>query len=312
MKTLVTGGAGFIGSHLCETFLRRGDTVFCVDNLSTGALANVEHLSEIYKGQFKVLTQSVQELGSFYVDRIFHLASPASPVFYNRFPIETLEANVIGTKKVLDLALKTKARVLFTSTSEIYGDPEVHPQVETYNGNVDPNGLRACYDESKRCGETLCSIYRRLFGLDVRVVRIFNTYGPRMREDDGRVVSNFILQALWNKPITLYGDGSQTRSFQYIEDLIEGLTRTMLKTEVESPINLGREEEVSILTLASMIIELTGSKSEIVFESLPEGDPCKRKPNTERARECLGWQSQTSLRNGLVKTIDHFLKRNSK
>lgn len=307
MKILVTGGAGLIGSHLCEKLIKEGHTVFCLDNLSTGCLSNVEGLTN--NSRFIMLVESVQRCPNLYVDQIYHLASPASPIFYDKFPVETIEANVEGTKKVLELARKVQAQVLYTSTSEIYGDPEVHPQTEDYNGNVNPVGMRSCYDESKRCGETLCSVYERLYGVDIRIVRIFNTYGKNMRSDDGRVVSNFIERALTGKPLEVYGDGSQTRSFQYVDDLLEGFSRLMELSENPGPMNLGRPEEVTMRELAELILRLTGSFSSICRKPLPVDDPCKRKPEISKAKELLGWQPRISLEKGLQKVIDHFRER---
>lgn len=307
MKILVTGGAGFVGSHLCERLLDEGHTVFCVDNFSTGLVENIAD----FRGhpRFDLITCSVQDLGSLYVDQIYHLASPASPVFYDQFPVETIQANVQGTKMVLELAQKIRARVLFTSTSEVYGNPEAHPQTEKYNGNVNPIGPRSCYDESKRCGETLCSVYQRSYEVDARIVRIFNTYGTRMRRDDGRVVSNFITKALLEQPLEVYGDGSQTRSFQYVSDLIEGLVRVMNHEKNHGPINLGRPEEMTIRELAFKILQMTESKSSIIKKALPKDDPCIRKPDISKAKECLQWQPQITLNEGLEKTIEHFKRK---
>lgn len=302
MHVLVTGGAGFVGAHLCRALIELGHDVVCLDNFSTGLRENVEEL--IQGGRFTLLPMSVQNIQPIYVDRIYHLASPASPVFYSRFPLETIEANVEGTKAVLELAKRTGARMLYTSTSEIYGDPLEHPQAESYRGNVNPLGDRACYDESKRLGETLCKTYSN--EVDVRIVRIFNTYGPRMRKDDGRVVSNFISQALQNRSITIYGSGEQTRSLQYVSDLIEGLLLTMELEENPGVLNLGRPQECTINELAKTIIAMTGSTSSIEYFPLPNDDPCRRLPDISKAKECLKWHPRITLEAGLENTIAHF------
>lgn len=309
MNILVTGGAGFIGSHLCLDLLEKKHRVFCLDNLSSGSFENIERLLP-FRG-FHFICESVQTMGQIYVDQIYHLASPASPMFYEKFPIETVEANIIGTKKVLELAQKIQAKVLFASTSEIYGDPQVHPQVETYFGNVNPVGKRSCYDESKRCGETLCSIFYERYGVDVRIVRIFNTFGENMRIDDGRVVSNFIVQALGRKPLTIYGNGSQTRSLQYVSDLVRGLQMVMNCEQNFGPINLGRPVECSILKLAQTISKIINPEEElwIDYRTLPTDDPIVRKPDISKAKALLGWEPTVSLEKGLEYTIKDFRGR---
>lgn len=304
MRYLVTGGAGFIGSNLCEELLKKGHEVFCLDNLSTGCIRNIEPLQG--HTLFHWILGDVQACGYYYVDAIYHLASPASPEHYNKCPIETIEANVWGTKAVLELARKLKVKVVYTSTSEVYGDPKVHPQDEEYTGNVDPTGLRACYDESKRCGETLCSVYWRQFGVDARIVRIFNTYGPNLNPYDGRVISNFIVKALRGEPLIIYGDGTQTRSFQYVSDLVEGLQKVMEAEENYGPINLGRPEEYSIKGIAEMIIKETGSSSKIEYAPLPPGDPIVRKPNIEKAQRVLDWSPEIPFEDGLEVAVDYF------
>lgn len=303
---LVTGGAGFIGSHLCEALLARGEEVLCLDNFFTGKKSNIQHL--LGNPRFELIRHDITHPIYLEVDRIFNLACPASPVHYQINPVKTIKTNVLGALNVLGLAKRVKARVLQASTSEIYGDPLEHPQKETYWGNVNPIGPRSCYDEGKRVAEALFFDYYRQNNVDIRVVRIFNTYGPRMLVNDGRVVSNFIVQALKNEPITVYGDGSQTRSFCYISDLVEGLLKMMDCDGFVGPVNLGNPAEYTILELAQMIKELTNSKSEIVFKPLPKDDPTRRRPDISLAREKLNWEPKVSIRDGLLKTIDYFKK----
>jgi UDP-glucuronate decarboxylase len=304
MNCLITGGAGFIGSHLCEKLLERGDEVTVVDNFFTGSKRNIEHLTD--NRYFELMRHDITEPLLVETDRIFHLACPASPVYYRRDPVKTVETNVVGTNNMLKVAERTDARILLASTSEVYGDPEVHPQVESYWGNVNPVGPRSCYDEGKRVAETLMFDYHRERGTDVRVVRIFNTYGPRMSKDDGRVVSNFIVQALRNKPLTVFGDGSQTRSFCFVDDMVEGIIAMMDAEDVTGPVNLGNPDERTICELAETIIRQTGSRSEIEHSDLPENDPCRRKPDISLASELLSWEPHTSLEKGLEQTIDYF------
>jgi len=303
---LVTGGAGFIGSHLCEALLERGEEVICLDNFFTGRKTNISHLLD--NPRFELIRHDITHPIYLEVDRIFNLACPASPVHYQINPVKTIKTNVLGALNVLGMAKRVKARVLQASTSEVYGDPQVHPQPESYWGNVNPIGLRSCYDEGKRVAEALFFDYHRQNGVDIRVVRIFNTYGPRMLINDGRVVSNFIVQALKNEPITVYGDGSQTRSFCYISDLIDGLLRLMDCEGFVGPVNLGNPAEYTILELAQMIKEFTNSKSEIVFKPLPKDDPTRRKPDITLAKEKLNWEPKVDIREGLLKTIEYFRK----
>ena len=309
MRTiLVTGGAGFLGSHLCKTLLERnGNKVICLDNFFTGQIDNLRDLES--SPNFKIVSHDITEplIGKIpeHVDEIYNLACPASPIHYQFDPIETIKANTIGVVNVLEFARVNGAKILQASTSEIYGDPEVHPQVESYRGNVNTLGPRACYDEGKRVAETLFMDYHRKYNLDIRLVRIFNTYGPNMARNDGRVVSNFILQALNNKPITIYGEGNQTRSFCYVSDLVEGLYSAMHSDEI-MPINLGNPDEFTIKELAEKVISLTGSKSEIVYHELPVDDPRQRKPNIDRAASVLNWSPNIELEEGLKKTIPYF------
>lgn len=303
-KILVTGGAGFIGSHLCECLLNQGHQVICLDNFFTGSKDNIYLF--LRNKRFKLVKGDVIKPFYFKVDEIYNLACPASPVHYQRDPVETVRANVMGMINCLELAKKIGAKILQASTSEVYGDPEIHPQPETYRGCVNFIGRRSCYDEGKRCAETLCFDYHREYGVDIKVVRIFNTYGPRMAVDDGRVVSNFIIQALKNKDITIYGDGSQTRSFQYIDDLIEGLLKMMAKKNFVGPVNIGNPKEFKIKDLAAKIIKLTNSKSKIVYNSLPEDDPRQRQPDIALAKKELDWKPKVQLDDGLKKTIDYF------
>ena len=304
-RVLVTGGAGFIGSHICDRLVERGYEVLCVDNFFTGARANISHLLD-YK-TFELLRHDVTIPLFVEVDQIYNLACPASPIHYQFDPVQTTKTSVHGAINMLGLAKRTKARILQASTSEVYGDPAVHPQVESYWGNVNPIGPRSCYDEGKRCAETLFFDYHRQHQLDIKVGRIFNTYGPRMHPNDGRVVSNFILQALRGEDITIYGDGQQTRSFCYVDDLVEGLIRLM-ETEagVTGPINLGNPGEFTIKQLAEQIIDLTGSTSTLVNKPLPEDDPKQRQPDISLAKQQLDWEPAIALRDGLTKTIAYF------
>ena len=304
-KVLVTGGAGFLGSHLCKSLLEEGNEVICLDNFESGSRENTHALRAW--SAFSLLDQDVTTPFDLDVDAIFNLACVASPSRYQIDPLHTLRSSVVGMENVLNLALRRGARVFQASTSEIYGDPSVHPQREEYCGNVNPIGERACYDEGKRCAETMCADFKRVHGLDVRVARIFNTYGPHMRPDDGRVVSNFIVQALLGRPITIYGDGTQTRSFCYVDDLISGIRSLMDHPgPIDGPVNLGNPEEFTVLTLAHWVIELTGSKSRISFKPLPMDDPVKRRPDIRRAKAVLGWEPRHELKEGLSRTIDYF------
>ncbi|MBT6023424.1 SDR family oxidoreductase [Candidatus Woesearchaeota archaeon] len=309
MRTiLVTGGAGFLGSHLCKLLLEHnGNKVICLDNFFTGKIDNLRDLES--NPNFKIVSHDITDplIGkiSEHVDEIYNLACPASPIHYQFDPIETIKSNTVGVVNVLEFARVNGAKILQASTSEIYGDPEVHPQVESYNGNVNTLGPRACYDEGKRVAETLFMDYHRKYNLDIRIVRIFNTYGTNMARDDGRVVSNFIIQALNNKPITIYGDGNQTRSFCYVSDLVEGLYLTMTSGEI-MPINLGNPDEFTIKDLAEKVIEITGSSSEIVYRELPIDDPKQRQPDIGRAKTVLNWSPKVNLNDGLKITIPYF------
>ena len=304
-RILVTGGAGFLGSHLCEKLLHQGHEVICADNFFTGSKSNLLHLLE--HPFFELLRHDVCSPLNIEVDEIYNLACPASPIHYQFDPVQTTKTNVHGAINMLSLAKNLKAKILQASTSEVYGDPHVHPQPESYWGNVNPIGLRSCYDEGKRCAETLFFDYHRQFQVPIKVARIFNTYGPRMHPNDGRVVSNFIVQALKNEPITIYGSGSQTRSFCYVDDLIDGLIRLMgTDSSFTGPINLGNPAEFQILDLARLVLELTGSKSPIVFNPLPSDDPKQRKPDIELAKTILGWEPSIQLHNGLSETIAYF------
>lgn len=304
-RVLVTGGAGFIGSHLCERLLERGDNVLCVDNFYTGSHQNVQHL--LSHSRFELMRHDICFPLYVEVDNIFNLACPASPIHYQSDPVQTTKTNVNGAINMLGLAKRVKAKVLQASTSEIYGDPMIHPQVEDYWGNVNPIGPRSCYDEGKRCAETLFFDYHRQHHLRIKVARIFNTYGPRMQLNDGRVVSNFVVQALRNDDITIYGDGSQTRAFCYVDDLVEGLSDLMETPDVVTgPLNLGNPEEFTIRDLAETVIALTGSSSRIVHRQLPPDDPRQRCPDIRKAQELLNWQPKTSLRDGLRHTIGYF------
>lgn len=304
MRCLVTGGAGFLGSHLCERLLNDGHEVICLDNYFTGRMANVAHLRD--NRCFELIRHDVTEPILLEVDRIFNLACPASPVHYQYNPVKTIKTSVMGAINMLGLAKRVKARILQASTSEVYGDPAVHPQTEDYWGNVNPIGIRSCYDEGKRVAETLFMDYHRQNNVDIRIVRIFNTYGPRMLPNDGRVVSNFIVQALKGDDITIYGDGSQTRSFCYVDDLIEGFVRMMNQDKIIGPVNIGNPGEFTMLELAKEVLDLTGSKSKIVYQPLPGDDPKMRKPNIDLAKEALGWEPTIPLRKGLEKTVCYF------
>ncbi len=304
-RILVTGGAGFLGSHLCERLLAEGNEVICADNYFTGSKENVAHL--LSNPYFELIRHDVTFPLYIEVDQIYNLACPASPVHYQHDPVQTTKTSVHGAINMLGLAKRVKARIFQASTSEVYGDPEVHPQPEEYWGRVNPIGIRSCYDEGKRCAETLFFDYHRQHNLDIKVARIFNTYGPRMHPNDGRVVSNFIVQALKGQDITIFGDGSQTRSFCYVDDLIEGFIRLM-NTEpgFTGPVNLGNPGEFTMLELAEKVIELTGSSSKLTFMPLPQDDPRQRQPNIELAKSKLGWEPRVNLENGLKKTIDYF------
>lgn len=301
---LVTGGAGFIGSHLCEALLARGEQVLCLDNFFTGRKQNIAHL--LGNPHFELVRHDVTNPVMLEVDRIYNFACPASPVHYQFNPVKTIKTSVMGALNVLGLAKRVKARVLQASTSEVYGDPTVHPQVESYWGNVNPIGIRSCYDEGKRVAEALFFDYHRQNQVDIRVIRIFNTYGPRMLVNDGRVVSNFVVQALRNHPITIYGDGSQTSSFCYVSDLVDGIIRMMDCEDFTGPVNLGNPGEFTIKELAETVIEMTGSKAVIEYKPLPENDPTRRRPDISLAKERLGWQPSIALREGLKETIAYF------
>jgi UDP-glucuronate decarboxylase len=304
MRILVTGGAGFLGSHLSERLLEMGHSVLCVDNFYTGNQKNIEHLRD--NREFELMRHDVTFPLYVEVDGIFNLACPASPVHYQRNPVQTFKTSVHGAINMLGLAKRTGARFFQASTSEIYGDPTISPQPEEYWGNVNPIGIRSCYDEGKRAAETLTFDYHRQFGLDIRVARIFNTYGPRMDANDGRVVSNFIVQALKGEPITVYGDGTQTRSFCYVDDLIEGFIKLFFTEEVHQPINLGNPTPINMLELANEVIALTGSKSKIEMRPLPGDDPKQREPLIEKAEKLLGWKPVVDRQTGLKKTIEYF------
>ncbi|WP_235497054.1 UDP-glucuronic acid decarboxylase family protein [Aneurinibacillus migulanus] len=307
-RILITGGSGFIGSHLCRHFLKKGHEVICIDNFSTSSRFNV--LDLIPNPRFELIKLDVTLPLHFEVDEIYNLACPASPIHYQNDPIKTIKTNILGIMNVLDLAVCLNTKVLHASTSEVYGDPLIHPQREDYWGNVNPIGKRSCYDEGKRCAETLCFDFHGQYGIDVRVVRIFNTYGPHMHPRDGRVVSNFIIQALKGENITIYGDGQQTRSFCYVDDLIEGITRMMEIDEgFIGPVNLGNPIECTILELAEKVLSLTGSKSKLTFIPLPMDDPKQRKPDITLAKSKLGWKPKVNLEDGLKRTIAYFQNR---
>ncbi len=310
MRILVTGGAGFIGSHLCERLLGQGHDVICLDNFFTGSKDNIIHLMDNHR--FELIRHDIVEPILLEVDRIYNLACPASPVHYQYNPVKTVKTSVMGMINMLGMAKRVKARILQASTSEVYGDPQVHPQTEEYWGNVNPIGIRSCYDEGKRIAETLMMDYHRQNGVDIRIIRIFNTYGPRMAENDGRVVSNFILQALRNEDITVYGDGSQTRSFCYVDDLVEGMIRMMESDGFIGPVNLGNPVENTILEFAEKIITITKSRSKIVFKPLPQDDPKQRRPNISLATEKLNWQPLVDLADGLGRTAGYFAARLNK
>ncbi len=307
MRVLVTGGAGFIGSHLCERLLGDGHEVLCLDNFFTGSKRNIAHL--MGNDRFELIRHDITQPILLEVDRIYNLACPASPIHYQYNPVKTIKTNVLGAIHMLGLAKRVRARVLQASTSEVYGDPQVHPQEEGYWGNVNPIGIRSCYDEGKRVAETLMMDYHRQNGVDIRIVRIFNTYGPRMAENDGRVVSNFIIQALRDKDLTVYGDGSQTRSFCFVDDLVDGMVRMMECEGFVGPVNMGNPSETSILEFARKIIALTGSKGKVVFKPLPADDPRQRQPDISLAREKLGWEPFVDVDTGLKKTIAYFAKK---
>ena len=304
MNILVTGGAGFIGTHLCRRLLAEGNRVICLDDLSSGSMQNIEDL--LQNPNFAFVRQDIAEALDFPVEQIYHLACPASPVYYQRDPVHTGKTNVLGALRVLELARKNHARVLLTSTSEVYGDPLVHPQKEDYWGNVNPNGIRSCYDEGKRMAETLFFDFHRQYGVDVRVVRIFNTYGPGMLADDGRVVSNFIVQALQQKDLICYGDGQQTRSLCYVSDTLEALIRMMRKEDFTGPVNVGNPDEKTVLEIGKVILEKTGSRSRIVFGPKPSDDPRRRCPDISLAKRMLDWEPRVQLDKGLERTIEFF------
>jgi UDP-glucuronate decarboxylase len=307
-RILVSGGSGFVGSHLCDRLLKEGHEVVCLDNFFTGSRANIEHLLDHHR--FELVRHDVTEPITMEVDQVYHLACPASPIHYQRNPVRTIRTAVEGTLNMLDLAREVRARILIASTSEVYGDPIEHPQHESYWGNVNPIGPRACYDEGKRCAEALAVSYARQYSVEVRIVRIFNTYGPRMHENDGRVVSNFVVQALRGEPITVYGQGEQTRSFCYVSDLLEGFERLMASEHGVDPVNLGNPRETTVLELAELIKRLAKSKSEIIKAPLPKDDPTRRKPDIGRAQKLLdNWGPRVSLEEGLAATIEDFRRR---
>jgi UDP-glucuronate decarboxylase len=306
VRALVTGGAGFLGSHLCERLLRDGHEVICVDNLFSGKRANIEHLRK--HPAFEVIRHDVVEPILLEVDRIYHLACPASPVHYQYNPVKTLKTSVLGTINMLGLAKRVRARILLSSTSEVYGDPEQHPQTEAYWGNVNPVGVRSCYDEGKRAAECLMMDYHRQNDVDIRIVRIFNTYGPRMAINDGRVVSNFCVAALRGEDLMVYGDGRQTRSFAYVDDIVEGIVRMMNAENFTGPVNIGNPDEFTILELASIAVELARSASKVVFHPPRPDDPTRRRPDISLAQARLAWSPKTPLRRGLELTIEHFRK----
>jgi UDP-glucuronate decarboxylase len=307
MRIVVTGGAGFIGSHLCERLLEDGHQVICVDNFFTGRRENIEHLFD--HGQFELLRHDVIEPILLEVDQIYNLACPASPIHYQHNPVKTVKTNVMGTMNMLGLAKRVKARILQASTSEVYGDPHVHPQTEDYWGNVNPIGLRSCYDEGKRLAETLMMDYHRQNQVDIRIARIFNTYGPRMLEDDGRVVSNFIVQTLRGEELSIYGNGEQSRSFCYVDDLVDGLVRLMNIEDCHHPVNLGNPREFTIKELAEKVAEVCRCPLRLKYEPLPQDDPQQRQPNIQRAIELLNWHPAIELREGLERTVKYFTQR---
>jgi len=306
-RILITGGAGFIGSHLCERLLARGDEVMCLDNFFTGNKQNIEHLLKNY--HFELIRHDIVNPILLEVDQIYNLACPASPIHYQYNPVKTVKTNIMGTLNMLGLAKRVKARILQASTSEVYGNPNVHPQTESYWGNVNCIGVRSCYDEGKRAAETLMMDYHRQNGVEIRIARIFNTYGPNMAVNDGRVVSNFIVQALRGEALTIYGDGTQTRTFCYVSDLIEGLIQLMEQNEVIGPMNLGSPKEMTMKELANLVLANTGAKAGIQYESLPPDDPVKRRPDIALAKTKLGWEPRVTLSEGLPLTIDYFKRR---
>jgi UDP-glucuronate decarboxylase len=309
-RILITGGAGFIGSHLSEKLLNENNEVICLDNFFTGSKSNILHLMQ--NPRFELIRQDVTKEILLEVDEIYNLACPASPVHYQYNPIKTIKTSVMGAINVLGLAKRLKVKVLQASTSEVYGDPFVHPQVEEYWGNVNPIGIRSCYDEGKRCAETLFMDYHRQNNVNIKIIRIFNTYGPKMQPNDGRVVSNFIIQALKNKDITIYGDGSQTRSFQYVDDLVSGMVKFMNTADgITGPVNIGNPVEFTISELAEMVIRLTNSESKIIYLPLPENDPIQRKPNISLVKKYIDWEPTVQLEQGLVRTIEYFKNLNS-
>lgn len=303
-RIIITGGAGFLGSHLCERLLNEGNHIICVDNFFTGSYENIKHLTN--NKNFEIIRHDITEPIHIECDEIYNFACPASPIHYQRNPVHTFKTSVLGILNMLNLARECNARLLQASTSEVYGDPLEHPQKETYWGHVNPDGIRSCYDEGKRGAETLMMDYNRQYKTDIKIIRIFNTYGPRMNENDGRVVSNFIIQALKNIPITVYGDGSQTRSFCYCDDLIDGTIKMMNRENFIGPVNLGNPIEMPVIDFAKIIIEATNSKSEIIFKELPKDDPVKRQPDISLAKEKLNWQPKYNLEDGLKKTIEYF------
>lgn len=303
-RIVITGGAGFLGSHLCERLLKEGNHIICVDNFFTGSYENIKHLEN--NKNFEIIRHDITESIHIECDEIYNFACPASPVHYQRNPIHTFKTSVLGILNMLNLARNCNARLLQASTSEVYGDPLEHPQKENYWGHVNPNGIRSCYDEGKRGAETLMIDYHRQYNTDIKIIRIFNTYGPRMNENDGRVVSNFIIQAIQNIPITVYGDGNQTRSFCYCDDLIDGAIKMMNSKNFIGPVNLGNPIEMPVIDFAKIIIEATNSKSKIIFKELPKDDPVKRQPDISLAKEKLNWQPKYKLEDGLKKTIEYF------
>jgi UDP-glucuronate decarboxylase len=306
-RILVTGGAGFLGSHLCDRLVADGAHVICLDNFFTSNRDNIAHL--LSNPHFEVVRHDVEHPLTMEVDEIYHLACPASPIHYQRNPVRTIRTAVQGTLNLLDVARESNARILIASTSEIYGDPAQHPQEESYWGNVNPIGPRACYDEGKRCAEALAVSYARQYGTQVRIARIFNTYGPRLQQADGRVVSNFVVQALKGQPITVYGNGSQTRSFCYVSDLIDGFVRLMASAPGPAAVNLGNPRETSMLQLAELVQRLTGTESSIVLAPLPQDDPTRRRPDITLARQFLGWEPKVGLEEGLTRTVEYFRQR---
>ncbi len=304
MRVLVTGGAGFIGSHLCDRLVENGNDVLCIDNFFTGSKDNIIHLLD--KPRFELIRHDIIQNVLLEVDQIYHFACPASPIHYQYNPVKTIKTSVMGTINMLGLAKRVSARMLLASTSEVYGDPEIHPQPESYWGNVNPIGLRSCYDEGKRVAETLMMDYHRQNNVDIKIIRIFNTYGPRMAVNDGRVVSNFIVQALKGQDITVYGKGNQTRSFQYITDLIDGVVKMMNVNDFIGPVNIGNPYEFTILELAEKIIKMTNSRSQIIYKPMPSDDPAQRKPLIDLAKSKLGWDPHIQLEEGLTPTIEFF------